>query len=116
MYIINPTIVSFKASAVKFYEVASSLERFRAYFLLLKTLQLTTYNASVVVVSTAIVGLAPDQGCQMVYFHTKNQISGILGGPWKEILGIFYGQLEHFTAVWYIPIVVIWYIFPILLC
>jgi hypothetical protein len=37
-----------------------------------------------------------DQGCQMVYFHTKNPNVGV----WS--IGIFYGYLVYFMAIKYI--------------
>jgi hypothetical protein len=43
------------------------------FFYFGKTFHTRYYNAVVVVVNTEGVGLAPDQGCQMVYFQTKSQ-------------------------------------------
>jgi hypothetical protein len=44
-----------------------------------------------------------EQGCQMVYFQTKNHN---LGKFWRamemENIGIFCGRLEYITAIWYI--------------
>jgi hypothetical protein len=47
---------------------------------------------------------APEQGCQMVYFQTKNPN---LGNFWrvlqlKILVFVFNGHLVHFTAIWYI--------------
>jgi hypothetical protein len=57
---------------------------------------------------------APNQGCQMVYFHTKILLWVNFGEPWKRKL---FGHLEYITAIWYIlwpfgNLVAIWYIFP----
>jgi hypothetical protein len=66
--------------------------------------------------------LPPQQGCQMVCFQTKNSNLGKFwrASEWKMLLhfmiiwnilwpfGIMYGSLVEF--------VVIWYIFPILVC
>jgi hypothetical protein len=56
------------------------------------------------------------QRCQMVYFQTKKGLA-------MEDIGMFYGHLVYFTAVWYITyvafgiyFVVIWYVFPVLVC
>jgi hypothetical protein len=62
------------------------------------------------------------QGCQMVYFQTKNPNLGKIwtAVEWKKLLyfmtvwnifrsfGIIYSRLEYF--------VVMWYIFPVLVC
>jgi hypothetical protein len=43
---------------------------------------------------------APIQGCQMVYFQTKNPTFGkFLEGFAMEDVGIFYGHLFYFTAI-----------------
>jgi hypothetical protein len=43
------------------------------------------------------------QGCRMVYFLTKNTSLGkILEGLGIQTVGIFYGTLVYFTAIWYI--------------
>jgi hypothetical protein len=47
-------------------------------------------------------------GCQMVYFHSKNPNLGNLESLEMENIGIFYGRLEHFTAVFGI-FIAIWY-------
>jgi hypothetical protein len=60
--------------------------------------------------------LAPEQGCQMVYFQTKNPTLGKFGRvlPWTMLVyfmvlwsifrpvGIFYGHLAYFLIIWYI--------------
>jgi hypothetical protein len=48
------------------------------------------------------------EGCQMVYFETKNPNSGkfLRALKWKRF-GIFYGHLKYITAIWYI-FVAIW--------
>jgi hypothetical protein len=55
------------------------------------------------------------QGCQLVYFQTKN-----LSKSWEDLrmekYGMFYGHLEYFTAILKIlrsfgNVVMIWYIF-----
>jgi hypothetical protein len=63
------------------------------------------------------------QGCQMVYFKTKNHNLGVfLEGLGMESVGIYYALLVYCTAIWYTYLgsfcifVVIWYIFPVLLC
>jgi hypothetical protein len=53
------------------------------------------------------------QGCQIVYFETKNGTLGNLGGLTMEDVFIIYGHLVYFTAISYI----LWifanlYIFP----
>jgi hypothetical protein len=44
-----------------------------------------------------------EQGCQMVYFHTKNFNFGTF---WRvlecKLLAYFYDHLEYFTTIWYI--------------
>jgi hypothetical protein len=50
------------------------------------------------------------QGCQMVYFQTKNPSFAM------EYVSIFYGHVVYFIAKWYIyghleHFMVIWYIF-----
>jgi hypothetical protein len=57
-----------------------------------------------------------NQGCQMVYFLTKNPNLGILECLWLENVGIFYWHLDYIKAIWYIlwsfsNLVVIWHIF-----
>jgi hypothetical protein len=52
-----------------------------------------------------------------VYFQTKNSNLGKFWAPLYVNVGIFYGHLEYFTAIWYMlrqigNIVIIWYIFP----
>jgi hypothetical protein len=44
------------------------------------------------------------QGCRTVFFKTKNPTLGeyILEGLAMEDVGIFYGHLENFVAIWYI--------------
>jgi hypothetical protein len=42
------------------------------------------------------------QGCQMVYFRTKNPNLCILEGPRMENAGLFFGHLVYFWAIWYI--------------
>jgi hypothetical protein len=53
----------------------------------------------------------------MVYFHTKNPNLGNFWGSWNGTLwsvlwplGIFYGHLVYFIAIWYS----LWYIIPVL--
>jgi hypothetical protein len=41
-----------------------------------------------------------DQGCQMVYFKTKNCNLGTLEGLAMEDVGVFYGHLVYFTAIY----------------
>jgi hypothetical protein len=71
------------------------------------------------------------QGCQMVYFQNKNSN---LGKFWKVLqwkmlvflwsLGLFYGYLVYFVAIWYILHMIVrcilWSfgicIFPVLVC
>jgi hypothetical protein len=43
-----------------------------------------------------------NQGCQMVYFHTKKSHLGSLESLGMENIGIFYGHLVYFKAIWYI--------------
>jgi hypothetical protein len=44
-----------------------------------------------------------DQGCQMIYFQTKNPDLGkILEGLAMEDVGIFYNHLVNFTSILYI--------------
>jgi hypothetical protein len=43
-----------------------------------------------------------NQGCQMVYYQTKNPNLGILEGLAIEDVGIFYGLFVNFPAMWYI--------------
>jgi hypothetical protein len=40
------------------------------------------------------------QGCQMVYFQTKNPNLGIFGGFGMGNVGIFSGHLDYFKAKW----------------
>jgi hypothetical protein len=64
----------------------------------------------------------PIQGCQMVYFQTKNPNLGKFWRvlQWQDIctlwtFGIFYSQLLYFMAIWYI----LWLFgiyFPVLVC
>jgi hypothetical protein len=59
------------------------------------------------------------QGCQMVYiFVPKIPISGYFGGPWYAKFGVFHCYLVYFMTICYIfwSFVVIWYIFPVLVC
>jgi hypothetical protein len=49
------------------------------------------------------------QGCQMVYFQTKNPNLGIfLEGLGMENVVKFYDQLEYFTSIWY-KFMAVWY-------
>jgi hypothetical protein len=48
------------------------------------------------------------QGCQMVYFQTKNPIRVNCGGPWNAKclymlgqFGIFHGHWVYFMEIWY---------------
>jgi hypothetical protein len=62
------------------------------------------------------IGFGVEQGCQVVYFQTKNRNLGKI----LEVLGmkkvcIFIGHLEYITSIWYIlsqfgNLVAIWYI------
>jgi hypothetical protein len=65
------------------------------------------------------------QGCQMVYFQTKNPSLGKFWRAlyrfyiveWKMLVYIWYGHLENFTTIWYTfgvfgTSLVIWYISP----
>jgi hypothetical protein len=54
----------------------------------------------------------------MVYFQTKNPNLGkSLEGITIEDVGIFYEHSVYFKAAWYMLYsVVIWYIFPFLVC
>jgi hypothetical protein len=47
----------------------------------------------------------------MVYFHTKqkSQLGYIFEGLGMEHVGMFYGHLEYFTAIWYMLVVNIYY-------
>jgi hypothetical protein len=45
-------------------------------------------------------GLSVEQGCQMVYFQTKNCNLGKFRKVCKENIGIFYGHFSLFTAIW----------------
>jgi hypothetical protein len=56
----------------------------------------------------AIIGLAPWQGCQIVYFETKNPFLYILEGLGMENVFIFYDHLEHFTAKLYQTNLLVW--------
>jgi hypothetical protein len=40
------------------------------------------------------------QGCQMIYFQTKNPIGANFVGFRFENVDIFYGHLEYFTDIW----------------
>jgi hypothetical protein len=43
------------------------------------------------------------QGCQMVYFQTKNlNLGKILEGLGMEKVAKFFGHLEYIAAIWYI--------------
>jgi hypothetical protein len=56
-------------------------------------------------------------GCQMVFSHPKSQFGLIVEGIAMENVGIFYGPLECFTAIWNIfGHVVILYICSHLVC
>jgi hypothetical protein len=49
------------------------------------------------------------QGCQMVYFHTKNPNFGYtLAGLGMDNVVTFYGQSDNFTAIWYMYFIAIW--------
>jgi hypothetical protein len=70
----------------------------------------------------------------MVYSQTKNPICVYFGALWNgkciylsrvyilsvyilSRFGIFYGHLVYIiTAIWYTYFVVLWYIFPVLVC
>jgi hypothetical protein len=68
--------------------------------------------------------VSSEQGCQMEYFHTKNENWEGIGmehftAIWYSLwpFGIFYGHLVNFMAIWYVLCghlvyfcVVIWYI------
>jgi hypothetical protein len=78
------------------------------------------------------------QGCQMVYFQTKNTNFGNFSRAllwnmlvcfmdiWSNLqpFGLFYSHLVYFTAIWSFSLfychlvyfVAIWYIFPVLEC
>jgi hypothetical protein len=76
----------------------------------------------------------PNQGCQMVYFQTKNPNLGKFWRvlQWKTLVYMstwyilrpfwyIYGRLIYFMVIWYIYgrliyFMVIWYIFPFLVC
>jgi hypothetical protein len=46
------------------------------------------------------INLRPDQGCQMVYFQTKNRNLGTFSdGIAMEDVGKFYGHLVYCTAI-----------------
>jgi hypothetical protein len=54
-----------------------------------------------------------------IFSNQKIQICLNFGGLTIENVGIFYGDLEYFKAIWYIlwplgNVVEIWYIFPVL--
>jgi hypothetical protein len=56
-----------------------------------------------------------EQGCQMVYFQTKNPKFGyILEDLAMEDVCAFYGRLVYFTAILYIlwPFGIFWYVVP----
>jgi hypothetical protein len=66
-----------------------------------------------------------EQGCQMVYFQTKNPNLGKFWRAlnWTMVIyfmaiwnGIFFYHLVHFVFIWYIlgSFVFIWYHFPVL--
>jgi hypothetical protein len=42
------------------------------------------------------------QGCNMVYFQTKNPNLGKFWRAleWKMLVYVFYDHLEYFTAIW----------------
>jgi hypothetical protein len=42
------------------------------------------------------------QGCQIIYFSFHNPTLGKLKGLAKEDVGICYGNLVNFIAIWYI--------------
>jgi hypothetical protein len=42
-----------------------------------------------------------DQGCQMLYFQTKNRNLGKFCSFAMEEGGVFYGRLVYLTAIWY---------------
>jgi hypothetical protein len=49
------------------------------------------------------------QGCQMVYFQTKNPN---LGKFWRVLqwkMLVYQDHLEHFPAIWYIYFMALWY-------
>jgi hypothetical protein len=54
------------------------------------------YNAGVVAINSKVVGLVPGhhQGCQMIYFQTKNPN---LGKFWRALK---WKMLTYFTAIW----------------
>jgi hypothetical protein len=64
------------------------------------TLNLTHDNLRELL-DTVTVGTKPyDQGCQTVYFQTKNlNLSSILEGLRMEYVCIVYGHLEYTTAI-----------------
>jgi hypothetical protein len=62
--------------------------------------------------------LNDNQGCQMVYFRTRNTKFGkILEGLATGRVGILYVRLVYFTAIWYILCLfgifsMFWYVVP----
>jgi hypothetical protein len=45
-----------------------------------------------------------NQRCQMAYLDTKNtNLATFLVGLCMQNLSIFYGHLEYFVVIWYIP-------------
>jgi hypothetical protein len=58
------------------------------------------------------ISAAAGQGCQMVYFQTKNPSLGKFWRvlQWKMGTGIFYGQFVNFPVIWYMYLMALWYI------
>jgi hypothetical protein len=56
-----------------------------------------------------------------IFWNQKSQFGQILEGLAMEDVGVFYGHVVYFMCIWYILVsfgifMVIWYIFPVLVC